>query len=72
MKHICLALMLTGCAMLPQAYDAVLYDHYVQATLLVQQANAACDTPLVVVRDVQSAVTILDGAILYDKYRNEP
>jgi hypothetical protein len=72
MKYILLALMLTGCAMLPQTYDAVLYDHYVWATVLVQHSEAACDKPETVIHDIQGAVTILDGTVLYDKYRNEP
>ncbi len=64
-------LLLAGCAILPQSYDAVLYDHYVQATLVVKNTAALCNNPQAVIHNIQDVVTTLDGTLLYEKYRNE-
>lgn len=57
---------------LPQPYDAVSYDHYVQATYVVHHADTMCSDPQLVNYNIRYAITLLDEATLYDKYRNEP
>jgi hypothetical protein len=67
------ALFLTGCAgLFPQSYDNVLYDHYVQAAVIVKESGAMCNNPTLVDSNIRSVLTILDGTILYEQYRNEP
>jgi hypothetical protein len=72
MKYLLLLGLLSGCAVLPQTYDAVLYDHYVQATMMVKNTSNLCDYPQAVTRSISNVVDVLNGNILYATYRNEP
>ena len=72
MKYLFLALALTGCAMLPQPYDNVLYDKYVVATIGLFNALNSCDESReIVIADVQGSVNTLNAALLYNKFHGD-
>lgn len=66
MKYLLLFLALTGCTVLPQPFDNILYDKYVNAS--VQLSNTNCSYPSSVITDVQGVITSLDEALVYEKY----
>jgi hypothetical protein len=72
MKYLILALALTGCAMMPQPYDNVLYDKYViSAVGLFNALNRCDDSPEAVVAEVRAATSTLNEALLYNKYHGD-
>jgi hypothetical protein len=72
-KYLFIVLLISGCTIVPpRPYDSGLYDHYVNATVTIFNTIPKCSDQSAVVNGTRTALTSLDDAIFYAKYRNEP